>query len=87
MKRLLVLAALFAFLTGCMASYDNIRPDLRAKINPETGENLGYQRLVNGKWYESDKSGALTARGRMQKTADEAGGDDSGGGGGGGGGC
>lgn len=82
MKRYILSLIMIAFLAGCGLTYDNIRPGLRAVLN-DTGEVIRHETLVNGAWYDSDSSGTLTAKGKIDKDARESGGGDSGGGGGG----
>ena len=93
MKKILSLilpVAIIFSLIGCFNPTETyyIKKDLREKVELDraTGEVVEkrYQVRIDGKWYDSDKSGNLTRRGQQQKQQAEA---DSDGGGGGGGGC
>lgn len=73
---------MIVLLAGCMNTYQEVRPGVRAVIN-ETGDVIAHQTIIAGNWYESTPNGELTPKGRMDKDAFESGGDDGGGGGGG----
>ena len=92
MKKFLALSLplLIVFsLIGCFTNeYTYIKPELREVYlvdNFKGREKLvGYQTRIEGKWYDADKNGQLTDKGKKQKEMAESqvSSDDGGGGGG-----
>ncbi len=89
MKKFLALSLplLIVFsLSGCFTTeYTYLKRNLREVYKVDnfqgTEKLVGYQTQIEGKWYDADKNGQLTDKGKKQKQMAEAQSSDGGGGG------
>ena len=71
-------------LIGCRGTHYNlINADLREVRSSDNAQGrsevVGYETKIDGKWYDSDKNGQLSAKGELQKQAFESRGEGGGG--------